>query len=1229
LAVLAAGAVASWASGRVAAEGPPSVSHAGSGRASMVRRLPVPERRAVRPLRAQASLSPDQTVVMSENFEGVWPSTGWRVFDLDGATNGQYYWSNRCSGRNSARSAWGVGGGANGSSLSCGDSYPNHLQSWMIYGPFDLSRATAAELRFSFWGNTECVGTQCTDASKKDPLLVYFSTNNVDYGGWWFAGNWHENSRADPNGWVAVTSGANDLTPYLGHSTVWIAFGFESDADTTKPGGIFVDDISLTATMSGCPAETASIRSLTTDRTCYVPGGQIGVFVDVATTLPSQSVRAEAILLSGDIGIASGEATFTAPGQRVIPVQIPADANTGDYTVHVSLHDVASDCIQDIESKTVRIDPTCGTVTAPAPTTRTPTWTSTSPSTHTPTPTRTPTRPPTPTATPTATATPTQCPPTRPPVQPMCQEADFVRNGSYEKGARSWAEYSPSGRSIVSNTGAAEGFYSARFEGALSQPANEWLYQHIDIPADASAASFWVDHLNVSGSHVSPPPALSGRDFVRASLYDLTVTNELVRLWQFDPLSECPRDPAGYNLSEVDLARIRGRTVALVFEFRKTTQGYQSTVVLDGVHLRVCSPSPPCQVDRNKTANPSTVLSGGEVTVMLSLTGLGGGCMPSRRPADVMLVLDRSGSMSGQPFLDAQASAKGFIDRMDLTMEQVGLVSFSTAANLDSMLTNTAGPVRTAIDGLVASGGTNIADAITMAQGELVSGRHRPSNQPVMVLMSDGQPTSGGDPRGPATAAKAAGTRIFTIGLGSGVDPDLMRELASSPGDYFFAPDSSQLDAIYQQIAGAIGGSPATNITIVDRLSSYVTLVPNSFTGVPTPEVSPDQRTLTWRIPRLGMETLVWSYRVRMTQNAGTWPTNDSATATYTNSNGQPGSLTFPVPQVTVMPASQPNPPQVMCRDHSRDYGTVPSNTLDEMWWDSPDIWVRHQRDGVATPQNPVTGQVNWLYVRVRNVGAGPASNLTVRLYSTAGALNVRWPNDWMPEVGSATIASLGAGQETVVSVPWTPVAAGHFCFLARIESAQDPITFDGWVTFDNNICQKNVQIIESDSHSAGFGTGNRRLDPGYGSITITSNNFPGSGTGSVTFKDPGLFERWQQAGGTVTGGQIIRGTESIRIDVQPGGAGSGTGRVSMTIDRVPLEGEETSHIDIQVTGPPDSAPPTIDIRQSQDGRGMGGTVLRPPIQSAPIYLPVARKDAAAELAGTLVGRLRGAIAVR
>jgi uncharacterized protein YegL len=824
--------------------------------------------------------------------------------------------------------------------------------------------------------------------------------------------------------------------------------------------------------------------------------------------------------------------------------------------------------------------------------------------------------PPPPTATPTPTTT--ACPPTRTPVSPSCppeQGPNYVRNPFFEKFNRSWGEYSSTGREIVSSNGALEGVYSARLEGPSTAASVEILYQYLDIPPDATAASFWVEleaHAFLGGGGTP----LSGRDYFRASLYDMGLSTELVRLWQFNPLSNCPIDPPSYNLTLAQLELIRGRTIALVFELRKyTTAGWQTYVLVDGIHFHVCSPSPPCRVEGNKTANPNVTQPGGEVTVMLSLTGLDGACLPARRPADVMLVLDRSGSMSGQKIADAKAAAKGFLDRMDLSMDQVGLVSFSDAATLNQVLTQMAGPVRTAIDGLVASGATNITDAITKAQAELTSARHRTGNQPVMVLLSDGQPTAGGDPRPAATAAKNAGTRIFTIGLGADVDPNLLRDLASSSSDYFFAPTSSQLDAIYQQIAGAIAGSPATNITIVDRLSPYVTLVPNSFTGLPLPDVSPDGKTLTWRIPRLGLETRLWSYRVRMTSTPGTWPTNDSATATYTDSRGQPASLTFPIPYVTVLPPADKHP-QVMCKDHATDNGSVPSNPNGEVWWASPDIWVRNNRDGGLTHQNPIIGQTNYVYMRVRNIGDTTVSNITVHLYDSPGASNLRWPDDWVPEIGTATIASLSAGQETVVSVAWTPVVEGHYCFLARIAAPDDRITFDGWVPFDNNICQRNVQIISSGVSTTGVKTGNRNRGSGYGSVIIKSNNIPTGAGAKVTFTDPAMFQRWQQAGGTVTGGQVISGTNSIQLDVLPLASGAsadgasaldGLNKVEATLDRLPFEGEETSQLRFEVTVPTDKEAPTVEIAQVVDGEVVGGNVLqaRPPVK---IYLPLIMK---------------------
>lgn len=183
-------------------------------------------------------------------------------------------------------------------------------------------------------------------------------------------------------------------------------------------------------------------------------------------------------------------------------------------------------------------------------------------------------------------------------------------------------------------------------------------------------------------------------------------------------------------------------------------------------------------------------------------------CAGGTTAVDVLLVIDHSGSMYGQPLADEKVAAKGFVDRMNLSQDQVGLASFASSAGLDQQLTHNGTAVKNAIDALVASGNTNMGDGINAAQAELQSVRHNPAARPVMLLMSDGVPNVGPDPIAAAQTAKNAGTRIFAVGLG-GVDENLMRQIASSPSDYYYAPTSNDLQAIYQAIAGIVTCSPA------------------------------------------------------------------------------------------------------------------------------------------------------------------------------------------------------------------------------------------------------------------------------------------------------------------------------------------------------------------------------------------------------------------------------------
>ncbi len=219
--------------------------------------------------------------------------------------------------------------------------------------------------------------------------------------------------------------------------------------------------------------------------------------------------------------------------------------------------------------------------------------------------------------------------------------------------------------------------------------------------------------------------------------------------------------------------------------------------------------------------NPSGVLTytvelerGGEVIARLFGQGAAGGGGAGGGWAgakDVMLVIDRSGSMGGQPLADAKEASKTFVDMLSLPPDQVGLVSFESWATLDQELTTSQVSITQAIDNLAAGGGTNIGAAIDLATQELTGTRHIPSNAQVMILLSDGY---GGDPIPAAERAKSAGIRVIVIGLGTGVNESLLQGIATSPSDYYHAPTSADLADIF----GLIGGGGRFSFHLTDLM---------------------------------------------------------------------------------------------------------------------------------------------------------------------------------------------------------------------------------------------------------------------------------------------------------------------------------------------------------------------------------------------------------------------------
>lgn len=201
------------------------------------------------------------------------------------------------------------------------------------------------------------------------------------------------------------------------------------------------------------------------------------------------------------------------------------------------------------------------------------------------------------------------------------------------------------------------------------------------------------------------------------------------------------------------------------------------------------------------------------------------------KPANVVLLLDRSGSMSSlgknppQPLSDAKEAASSFVDRM-APEDRLSIVSFATKASdpIDLNLTNDFFLAKSVIDKIgIATGTTqytNIYESLYSAWQELSSPRALEDASKVVVLLTDGVATNPRDPKGGTEAddikyaeslalstakeLKNDSILIYTIGLGDGINAEFLKQVAGNTDHYYFAPNTDQLENIYKNISSDI-----------------------------------------------------------------------------------------------------------------------------------------------------------------------------------------------------------------------------------------------------------------------------------------------------------------------------------------------------------------------------------------------------------------------------------------
>ena len=168
---------------------------------------------------------------------------------------------------------------------------------------------------------------------------------------------------------------------------------------------------------------------------------------------------------------------------------------------------------------------------------------------------------------------------------------------------------------------------------------------------------------------------------------------------------------------------------------------------------------------------------------------------------NVVLTIDRSSSMEGQPIIDAKTAATTFVDLMQ-SKDKSAIVSFSGTPRTEHPFSNNKDSLKVAISKIFINARTAVYDAVIHSVYLLSDD----IQNRVIILLTDGADNSSSNTYGEAlNACLSNEVRVFTIGLGlrqNSPEKDILKNLAGETGGlYYYSPTSKELKEIYLAIS--------------------------------------------------------------------------------------------------------------------------------------------------------------------------------------------------------------------------------------------------------------------------------------------------------------------------------------------------------------------------------------------------------------------------------------------
>ncbi len=204
---------------------------------------------------------------------------------------------------------------------------------------------------------------------------------------------------------------------------------------------------------------------------------------------------------------------------------------------------------------------------------------------------------------------------------------------------------------------------------------------------------------------------------------------------------------------------------------------------------------------------------------------------------DVMVVVDTSGSMSGEKLEQAQEAVQFILDHLNPD-DRFNILAFSTGLDFYAPTLRSASRAEDAGDfvrGLSALGGTNINDALLEALERL------PGERPeIIIFLTDGLPTVGIQDAGPiiANVREAAGptVRLFAFGVGYDVNTVLLDSISQEnrgTSDYVRPGEdiAQAVSGFYEKVSTPVLADISLDFGAINVLDVYPQPLPDLFAG--------------------------------------------------------------------------------------------------------------------------------------------------------------------------------------------------------------------------------------------------------------------------------------------------------------------------------------------------------------------------------------------------------------